>query len=259
MKALVNPFRLIFSFKGSINRIEYLCGLILALVIVFIFTKHPDPKIEARSSFEEIFLFFKYVTGMILFLVVNAAISVKRLRDLRWTMWLLPLFIMPLMVFQFLGTVVPGEMFKYHCEKTPSPKGLGGWLSLVGISLVALAVVSIVNLIQIYPVIAKDFLENTWNAVNIYQLIAEIIFLLLNLYFIVLFLRKKKSFPRWFIGFSLIILITASVAFFWQFLADGYTSINGDVRQIFIESLRGCLIWVPYMYFSRRVKATFVN
>ncbi len=114
-------FNLLFSFKGRINRLEFLLGVIISLSIAMFFVMLPAlfDTIDLANQLIKLLTIFSYVIGIGGYLIINLIIGAKRLRDLQWPLWLTPLFIVPTIgiVMQLLGMLVPG---KYNTIKTTS-------------------------------------------------------------------------------------------------------------------------------------------
>lgn len=151
-------------------------------------------------------------------------------------------------------------------------EGLGGWLILVGIGIIA----SPIRMIAvIYPGYSKLFTDGSWQALTTsgtesYNpfwapiLISEIAIngaLILVWFFIAfLFFTKKRLFPKLFIGiwvFSLAFILVDAVAI--RAVLPNEEIFDPDTTKEFARSLITALIWVPYMLLSKRVKATFVK
>ena len=152
------------------------------------------------------------------------------------------------------------------------PKGLKGWLMLVGIGLVLAVVLILSYLVLIYTQI---FLSLAWaifttpesDSYNQYfapLVIGEVVFnallLLAVIYTNYLYFTSKRGFPQWFSGILISfvlyividsILISTVMLDTQAFSTKTLTSIAG--------ALLIATIWVPYMRSSKRVKNTFVN
>jgi uncharacterized membrane protein YhaH (DUF805 family) len=113
----MNILKLLFSFKGSISRVEYLAGfgiglLIGAILLLLnsIINTHDD-----HSNLSNILKLLKaatYLSTMFMIVIAQLALASKRLRNIQWSQWLLLLFPVPfvhlglLMAFLF----VPGKV-----------------------------------------------------------------------------------------------------------------------------------------------------
>jgi hypothetical protein len=76
----------------------------------------------------------------------------------------------------------------------------------------------------------------------------------------VLFFKQRRTFPRFYIGLLAGSAILGTVDYAWgasiPFIAEELDS--GDLRQM-TRGWMACLIWIPYMLLSKRVRATFVR
>jgi hypothetical protein len=151
-------------------------------------------------------------------------------------------------------------------------EGLGGWLVLVGLGIV----ISPLRIIgTIFPLYSKMLSNGSWEALTTpgteayNPLWAPILYgemtingglLLAWIFIAVLFFSKKKVFPKCYIGILLFTLIFV----FIDVLAIASVLPNEPVFDVettrnLSSSLIACVIWVPYMLVSKRVKATFVR
>jgi len=153
-----------------------------------------------------------------------------------------------------------------------NPKGLGGWLILVGISVV---ISPIITINEFYVSIEPLLNEEVWDALTsdesetyhpllgsflIGEIIVNFCVVVLEIYVIYLFFSKHYLFPKYYITIILLTLIIPLLDK-WAFsiiiedveIFDYETSITAS------RSLLYALIWVPYILISKRVKATFVE
>lgn len=151
-------------------------------------------------------------------------------------------------------------------------EGLRGWLILVGIGIV----ISPLRIgFLLWETFMPIFSEGIWEVLTTpgYEaysplwapiLLSEIVIntglVFIAVYLIYLFFSKRRAFPKWYIGvvvFSLIfILIDASAI---KLVMPKEPIFDQDTIKELARSLVACLIWVPYMLVSKRVKATFVK
>lgn len=126
-------------------------------------------------------------------------------------------------------------------------KGLGGWLILVGFTLFG----SAVGLVGI--LFLNFYTEDIISALFNITLLILIIVLITN------YLNKREQFPRYFIMVSIIEVIL--MCGFYISLDKNYDDpllIRFQLR-MFANSIVRCIIWIPYMMKSKRVKNTFIN
>lgn len=173
-----------------------------------------------------------------------------------------------------------------HCDFDSSSKeaaqmvakdpldGIKGWLILVAIRVylapLALGVAlfsefaafgdpSITELAKAYP----TYVSLMWLGVALAVInFAGAIFVLY------LFVKKRKSLPKWWITFELYTLaITFIVPLFYYLYAVSALNLSvaytdffepGELRMLIKSVLSSC-IWIPYMLVSKRVKATFTR
>lgn len=148
---------------------------------------------------------------------------------------------------------------------------IGGWLILVGISIVVnpfRLLFPIGNLIQVFLNESWTILTTPgttayhpmWAPLIIFELLGNIAFLVFSIALAVLFFQKRSVLPKVITIFLLLNLAFIVVDFL---LANSIPVVasqgnQGPLGEI-VRSIIGCLIWVPYFQISKRVKGTFVH
>lgn len=164
---------------------------------------------------------------------------------------------------------------KYEIGKpiNAEPVGLGGWLIIVGIGRVLNPIILIMTIINTYlPQITSDLYDelsqpgndaysSLWKPTFYFELYCNALILIISVILLVLFFRKKKLFPTIFIcTLVLNILFTIIDAILITKIQD---SISIDLQMDSIASIIMpiffCIIWIPYILTSKRVKNTFVK
>src|SRR5208337_3416079 len=151
-------------------------------------------------------------------------------------------------------------------------KGLGGWLILVGIGvLVAPFKTGTVLINTFLPIfshgmwaILTDPTSNAyhplWGPYILSEVITNIGLLAASSYMILLFFKKSKSFSKWFMTISILSLLIIIVdTFAVKLILPGKPVVNLAFIENTTTAFVTCLIWVPYMLVSKRVKSTFVQ
>lgn len=157
-------------------------------------------------------------------------------------------------------------------NETDDVKGLGGWLVLVGFGLVVTSIQISVSMFTVYKPIFED---GTWEALttvgtDAYHplwaqvLIGEITFNVLilaaSIYLIYLFFSKHYLFPRGYIALVAVLLAFIPVdAWMVAKIFPDEPMFDPDTTKEFLRSLVMAAVWIPYMLFSKRVEATFVE
>ncbi|MDR1621537.1 MAG: DUF2569 domain-containing protein [Synergistaceae bacterium] len=153
-----------------------------------------------------------------------------------------------------------------------NPEGLGGWLVLVGLGII-ISPLKIIGVV--FPVYSKMFSNGSWAALTTpgteayNPLWAPILYgemaingglVLAWIFVAVLFFSKKKAFPKCYIGillFTLVFIFIDALAI--ESVLPNIPVLDAETTKELGRSLVACLIWVPYMLVSKRVKATFVK
>lgn len=150
-------------------------------------------------------------------------------------------------------------------------KGLGGWLILVGIGIVIRPILLLATTVPLY---LQVFTDGIWEAITregseaynpllssllIGEIIYNIVFFSLSLYLIYLFFAKHYFFPRFYIAIVVVSLIIIPLdAWLVSLALPNQPMFDSETITEFAQTLISGLIWVPYMLFSKRVKAIFV-
>jgi hypothetical protein len=194
--------------------------------------------------------------------------------SLNWSIWMAAIF------FTIILIIVAVAIYRYKPGSSPdlSPpdphlNGLGGWLILLGLSLIVSVLWRVHILIKTSAVFSlqnwhayTDPTSATYNSmaapVLLYELftqLATIVFLILVLVF---FFQKRKMFPALFIIFLSVQFVTIALD---HVLAKGLR-FNGTVAgghaspvQSIPQLLFPIIIWGLYFRRSKRVKSTFRN
>ena len=151
-------------------------------------------------------------------------------------------------------------------------KGLGGWLILVGLGII----ISPIKMgAFIFPIYSEMFTNGSWEALTtpgteVYDpfwapiLIGEILInvglIIASVFMIFLFFTKKKAFPKYYIGlmiFSLAFILADAMSI--KIVLPNEPAFDPETMNELFRQLTAVLIWVPYMFISKRVKATFIN
>ena len=193
-----------------------------------------------------------------------------------------PIFLIAVIYTAFFATGVI-LLCRYQCRTPPAtasaqpplldPKlsGLGGWLILVGIGLCCGPIRQLSNMSKSFDSFSLwkwhalttpsgVSYQPAWGPLLTLEFLGEISLLTLNLVVLVLFFQKRRIFPRWFM-----VLLASNAIFILgdtigvQCIKSVSPAIMAKLTQSLMQVLIGCVIWIPYVYKSRRVKATFVR
>lgn len=148
-------------------------------------------------------------------------------------------------------------------DTTYELEGLDGWLILVGIGLVITPIRSVWH--------SKSYFADGglwlafsqidwWLSISALEFGLIVAFFLVEIYLILLFFQKKRRFPIVFIWvYSITALINITGALLPGLVFAEVPAFDSETMKELGKSLVSPLIWIPYMYRSRRVKATFVR
>jgi len=149
--------------------------------------------------------------------------------------------------------------------------GLGGWLIVLGLSLIVSGGAKLFTLVQNVSVISSPdwqllitpgspAYDPLWNPAVWTEIVLTVALLGLNAYVIFLYFSKRAIFPRVFTIFAVsnVVVMVISLLICMQisnFPADAKT---GAIKFVF-QSLTYLAIWGTYVQKSQRVKGTFVR
>jgi hypothetical protein len=152
------------------------------------------------------------------------------------------------------------------------PKGLGGWMVLVQVGLYLTLISTVLTIFQFFT---STFGSDTWDTLTtpdgtdyhalwkptlLFEVIANIVIVLLIAYLLILLYNKKSVFPRWLIFFylaNLLVLIVDAVML--ANIPNSDEWVSGNRFQDIGRTLLTCLIWSTYVLRSKRVRNTFVE
>lgn len=149
--------------------------------------------------------------------------------------------------------------------------GLDGWLVLVGIGLVLAPLLILKNIVETLLAYVDLFVQisaeyeltsvgERLRALMIGEVIVQSILLLASVLLIFLFFKKHYLFPRVYMAvlLSALVLIGLDALIMYRFIAAEDMDIT-NVMTLLGRTLLQCLIWIPYMLMSKRVKNTFIE
>lgn len=166
--------------------------------------------------------------------------------------------------------VLPGS---YHTPGKRSLEGLGGWLVLVGIGLVATPFVLLGEIISGHR---AYFNQSVWESlttpgslgyVSNFAFVAPVELSLLlfglvyNVFVLVLFFRRSYRLP-FHMQIYLVTRVVTTALTLWinSLIVVETVDPNGfESVKLLFQSIIGACLWVPYFSLSRRVKLTFVR
>ncbi|QIG98084.2 DUF2569 domain-containing protein [Bradyrhizobium sp. 6(2017)] len=163
--------------------------------------------------------------------------------------------------------VVDAQDAAHFNDTKPELTGLGGWLALIGFGQLAGILRFLVSIGEYYSkmdgqLFAK-FPTTMWG-----EAVMNGALISLFVYTTVLFFRRSRNFPRFFIIQFVATICTPIAALLWAAftiaLATGrpfvdLLSIDPKDSGQLIAALIGALIWIPYIRKSRRVANTFTQ
>lgn len=155
-------------------------------------------------------------------------------------------------------------------ESGLQPSGLGGWLILPAIALVVSPIRTFCTLAGTFAVYAPDSwhtltdpsgaaYNSFWAPVLIYEFLTNLTIIAFSLLLLLLFFQRRRTFPTMYIVFLAFCAVTATIDHFWVQLIPAVANKTAGFDKIMTQNYSACLIWIPYMLNSKRVKATFLR
>ena len=151
-------------------------------------------------------------------------------------------------------------------------EGIGGWLLLVAVGIIFSPLRIIFQLFPLYSDIftdgyweilttpGTDAYHVMWAPILLVEMGTNLVLIFVWLFIIFLFFSKKRAFPKWYIGivvFTLLFLVFDAFAI--KLVLPNEPTFDSETVKEISRTLISCVIWIPYMLISKRVKATFVK
>jgi hypothetical protein len=147
----------------------------------------------------------------------------------------------------------------------PELTGIGGWLGLLMFGQVVGILRVLVTLGEYYttlePQVTARFPTAIWGEVAL-----NAVFVWLCVYTLVLFIRRSRNFPRFFIWQLIAVIVFPVIDLLWVAsiisLANGkpfaeFLTLDAKEGGQIIAGMIGAAIWIPYILRSKRVANTF--
>jgi hypothetical protein len=181
-----------------------------------------------------------------------------------------------LLIFVVIGfLLIPGvrSIFLNKKKPSPPPKGLGGWLILVGLSVILSPFILIAQVNQLYGEML-EWEDGTWDLLTtpgteyyiegfapliIAELSVNLSLILFGFILVFLFFKKHYRFPKLYIYYLAIPLIIIPFDDHVASRVLDVEAFDSEITKDYFQSWIAALIWIPYMLISKRVKSTFVE
>jgi transglutaminase-like putative cysteine protease len=153
----------------------------------------------------------------------------------------------------------------------PQHRGLGGWLILVGIHQVIRPIFFVVNIVTLAATVfnteAWKILTDpggaafhpSWKPGLLCELIGNLIALVFSALLLLLFFRKRAVWPRAYAAFLISYLAFTIFDFIMVANIPAAAEAQGGTLRDVIHVAAAVIVWVPYCFISKRVKATFTR
>jgi hypothetical protein len=155
-----------------------------------------------------------------------------------------------------------------HTER----KGLGGWLILIGLSIIMSPAYMLIIYVPAYQLMFYDGVwellthagsgafHPLWEPFLMGEIAVNVSIFAASLYLIYLFFTKHYLFPHFYIGIFLVWLVFIPFdSWLMTFIFPDKPVFDAETLNGFLQSSITGLISIPYLLLSQRVKATFVE
>jgi hypothetical protein len=153
---------------------------------------------------------------------------------------------------------------------SPQPSGIGGWLILPMLGLIASAGSQVLSLPDMFTTFGQLSVSGVGglasNLVQLDMLVSLGVYLIAPVALLVLLFNKKRSFPRNFIRWAVVAAIFVVFDIFLGYWlshaaleAQGASFFDYGLLKEVLGPIAALCIWTPYMLNSVRVKNTFVK
>lgn len=151
-------------------------------------------------------------------------------------------------------------------------KGLGGWLILLGFSILSMPIRLMKELYSTYYSIVSerilqalfdgksDMYDPYLGSLVLGEIIFNIFIIIFTIHLCFLFFTKNYLFPRLFIFLVILTLVFIPIdAYLGSLFFPDDPVFDEDTKKEFMRSFITFCIWIPYMLISKRVKNTFIE
>ncbi|HCT29751.1 MAG TPA: hypothetical protein DIW31_03225 [Bacteroidales bacterium] len=150
-----------------------------------------------------------------------------------------------------------------------NPLPIGGWLVLIAIGLFITPITLLFDFVKngFFNQTSWEFISTptsagydvVWSFAFVYELLMNCLMMVYIIFILVLFIKRRTTFPIHFIIFRLIhfVLIIGDVILVSKITNSNFIADNSSVSPV-VSSIVASCIWIPYMIYSERVKDTFV-
>jgi hypothetical protein len=149
---------------------------------------------------------------------------------------------------------------------TDGPRGLGGWLLLVGLGLVTAIIFGLrINLELGANLDLANRLGGGIGAFLFVETLGNLLFFMFNIVATLLYFQRSRHFPIAFVfltvagGIYLLAELVVAWSYFRSYFGVDNPLLDRDTLREVGRSIFGVCVWVPYMLVSVRVKNTFVK
>jgi hypothetical protein len=158
-----------------------------------------------------------------------------------------------------------------HLPVAAKLQGIGGWLLLPALATIVIPLRLLFDMSTLLPSYAADnwaalttvgnpTYHAMWAPVLLFELAANLAYLVFALLLLVMFFQKRRGVPRLFIGVLAFSFLIRAVDLGLMHTIPGLEKeITGKDWKELAQSLVGLMVWGSYFTVSKRVQATFVN
>lgn len=187
--------------------------------------------------------------------------------NINWLLIILSVFVAVILIF-IVSKLYKKDLASDIIYREGIP--IGGWLVLVGIGIIVTPFYMIysISLNEFFNLESWEFISSPksegynalWSIAFVLELMMNVVFVVYLIFLIILFFKRRSTFPIHYISFKIInlVLIVTDYYLLLQIESDYLVADDSAIKAV-VKVFIGAAIWIPYMLFSERVKDTFTK
>ncbi|PAB61334.1 DUF2569 domain-containing protein [Anaeromicrobium sediminis] len=169
------------------------------------------------------------------------------------------------------NNVIDESIIEEDPGKKKEPLAIGGWLVLPSIGVITNPFRTVYGTYSMFMNIFQSgqwdqiassnsaFYDQSLKNILVFELVSNVLMIILSIFLLYLFIRKSKHFPKSWIAFVSInaLILTVDLVLCRKFVTNAPGA--GDLFMTLARSLFALVVWGTYLMKSKRVKNTFIK